>query len=772
MATAEELLSQIDAEIQAKKQPANGADLLSQIDSEIAARSQGQPGKPQTSFLQDMSVLGGEVQDFFTGNDRREFNIPELPNFFMPGYGGSQQLSLARGDLGKLDILREMVGDVPSDVDQFGNVFVQIPEGLNLQGVAPGVYYLDDPGWSPRDIDDIVTTTVLEAAGGAAGLGAANRFAPDSALGRIAGTGAGLAGAAVGQDLLAGEAGSDQGVDFVNATLTGILGGAGEGVGQMAQLVSRLLLKGGAIKNGVITPQGEQALRTMGMSDDQIAALGPNFITEFQRIARKSVNSDDLRNAAIQASAATLPQPVRLSRGDITRDVGQQAFEDAANKGARGQGAYETIQPFREAQNLELQANTGLIQQKLGGGAVNVTNPGEGVAAVQSGLLSGAQAAKSAVSDAYDAAKAAGRAAFDGEIGGQFAKELRREVVDEFGGGLTPGGVPQRLLDDLDGIISPTDGGQVTEVTVRALEEWRKRLNTVSRSRDLAGTTDGAALSLMQNRYERFLDEILDGALVRGDEEAIDLFRNARTLARDFAEKYKDNKIVANLIEVGDDGITLARNPEDALKTIFNSSGLGGKTGAQQALDHIKTLLGEGSPEWLAMKEEAFTRLLRSQNANQMGSDGVQLFSGDRFSSSFNKAMENDRTLMATLFDQEELMLIDQFRRVALAATNRVPGAVNTSNSANDIMRVFMSGFGNNPASRLISSAFMKWVSGPSNSINALTSTLAPPLSMPGSATLLPAIGAAGLLSGQRPAPNVKPGGIDVQGLLSLQGQP
>jgi hypothetical protein len=277
---------------------------------------------------------------------------------------------------------------------------------------------------------------------------------------------------------------------------------------------------------------------------------------------------------------------------------------------------------------------------------------------------------------------------------------------------------------------------------------------------------------MMQNRYERFLDEILDGALVRGDEEAIDLFRNARTLARDFAEKYKDNRIVANLIEVGDDGITLARNPEDALKTIFNSSGLGGKTGAQQALDHIKTLLGEGSPEWLAMKEEAFIRLLRSQNANQIGSDSVQLFSGDRFSSSFNKAMENDRTLMTTIFSQDELMLIDQFRRVASAATNRVPGAVNTSNSTNDIMRVFMSAFGNNPASRLISSAFMKWASGPSNSVNALTSTLAPPLAMPGSATLLPAVGAAGLLSGQRPAPNVKPGGIDVQGLLSLQGQP
>jgi|DEB0MinimDraft_10_1074344.scaffolds.fasta_scaffold08597_2 hypothetical protein len=772
MATAEELLSQIDAEIQAKKQPVNGADLLSQIDNEIAARSQGRPGPPATNFLEDMSVLGGEVSDFFTGDDRREFNIPELPSFFMPEYGGSQQLSLARGDLGKLDILREMVGDIPADVDSFGNVFVEIPEGLSLQGVDPGIYYLDNPGLSPRDVDDIVTTTVLEGAGAVLGLRGANALAPDSKLARIFGAGAGMGGAAVGQDLLAGAAGSDQGVDLVNAALTGVLGGAGEGVGQIAELVSRLFRRGGAIRNGTITPQGESALRSMGLSDDQIAAFGPEFIAEFQRVARKSVNADDLRNAAIQASANTLPQPVRLTRGDITRDVGQQAFEDAANKGARGRGAYETLRPFREAQNLELQANSGLIQQRLGGGTVNVANPGEGVAAVQSGLLARSQAAKSAVNDAYDAAKDAGRAAFDAEIGGQFAKGLRSEVVDEFGGGLTPGGVPQRLLDDLDGIISPAGGGQVTEVTIRALEEWRKRLNTASRSRDLAGTTDGAALSLMKNRYEGFLDQILDGALIRGDETAIDLFRNARTLARDFAEKYKDNKIVANLIEVGDDGITLARNPEEALGTIFNSSGLGGKTGAQQALEHIKTLLGDQSPEWLAMKEEAFIRLLRSQNANQMGSDGIQLFSGDRFSSSFNKAMQDNRTLMSTLFNQDELMLIDQFRRVALAATNRVPGAVNTSNSANEIMRLFMSGFGNNPASRLISSAFMKWASGPSSSVNALISTFPPPLAPPGGATLLPAIGLGGLLSGQRPAPNVREGGIDVQGLLSLPGQP
>lgn len=118
---------------------------------------------------------------------------------------------------------------------------------------------------------------------------------------------------------------------------------------------------------------------------------------------------------------------------------------------------------------------------------------------------------------------------------------------------------------------------------------------------------------------------------------------------------------------------------------IFGTAGLGAKTGAVNSLKSLKSTL---TPDkWNALREEAVIRLFRNQNGNNLNGDMKAIFSGNKFSTAFRTA-NKEPELMRTLFDDGERALLDQFKRVALRATNKPNDAMNPSGTGAELARI------------------------------------------------------------------------------------
>ena len=143
-----------------------------------------------------LASVGQGAKNIVTGDATTEFpEIKELPKALQSAVipqGGmvSNKLALGRDDLRKTDIFRNLFGNVPARLDKFGNSIVTLDDSFAKQyGIDTGDYYLNKPGASRQDVDDIMTTGLTEIyfsrLGGKLGQKVANR------AGKIVGGGGG-----------------------------------------------------------------------------------------------------------------------------------------------------------------------------------------------------------------------------------------------------------------------------------------------------------------------------------------------------------------------------------------------------------------------------------------------------------------------------------------------------------------------------------------------------------------------------------------------------
>ncbi|MCV0371714.1 hypothetical protein [Filomicrobium sp.] len=163
---------------------------------------------------------GEWAADLVTGGSSTEF--PDASEF-LQAYakaGGSQDIQGMRAIMGsgitpdenaQLDILRKSIPGLQVMRDTGGNLMLKTPEMTEFA-------YLNKPGASWRDLDEIGTQTLATMPfGGALGMGA-SKVAQ-------AGIGAGaMGGASLVQDVLAQQQGSDQGFDWIRAGFSAGLG--------------------------------------------------------------------------------------------------------------------------------------------------------------------------------------------------------------------------------------------------------------------------------------------------------------------------------------------------------------------------------------------------------------------------------------------------------------------------------------------------------------------------------------------------------------------
>ena len=330
------------------------------------------PRKGSTQPIPAPGVLE-RIADQFTGSRRTEF--PEAGEFApalervarergtATTYSATPHqralgLSSVTPDVNaQLDILKKHIPNLETRQDAHGNVMLRAPgEGVN------DWTYLNAPGLSRRDAEELATQTVLTAPLlGAVGAG--------STLFRRALIAAGLMGGGeVAKDLTATAAGSEQGVDPTRAGIVAGVGGAlapgvptaiASTVSNAASVPFRPLAS--AVR-GLVNPEREAA-RRVGTAEVRDRAAGTAQLTP-----------------ADEAMAAQTGQP--LTTVDYGGDTSRALARSAANTSPEGRGVIDRALGPR----FETQSERGgdFLRQLVGppanahaaGQAINQARPG------------------------------------------------------------------------------------------------------------------------------------------------------------------------------------------------------------------------------------------------------------------------------------------------------------------------------------------------------------------------------------------------------------
>jgi hypothetical protein len=228
--------------------------------------------------------------------------------------------------------------------------------------------------------------------------------------------------------------------------------------------------------------------------------------------------------------------------------------------------------------------------------AAGQTTKGELLPGVQAKIQAQRQLAKDESNALYKAARQ-DDAAVRIESVRPFKNIARRALMDDDQFGLTQLDIDampvvKRRLAEVDQIANLPDG---SAVKLNAMEAWRKRLN---KKFDSADATQNGALNVLKNQYDAYRDALFNADMVRGSTEAIEKWKRATASRKAYFEKYKDEKVIR---ELGEKEAT----PEEIKSWIMGASAVGAKAKAGSLVRKIKGIVGENSPEFAALRQEA-----------------------------------------------------------------------------------------------------------------------------------------------------------------------
>jgi len=600
----------------------------------------------------------GEVKDVFTGEKRREFDLPELgtsgpsvPPFSPESMRMLGAYATTNDPKGIADIATKTLKGATQKTDKFGNPIVTF-EGKD--------YYVNRPGLSEADVFKFTADLPQYAPATAAGLAV-----PGRVVGAMA-TGAGYGATSLAQDKASQALGSEQPASMEGAAGAAVGGAAARFIDpELSALVARMVPRPGAVDAaGNLTPRGREMVTELGLDPDM---LGQAFTARFGQLARRSA---DPKAAANLAEAQTLPVPVPLRQGQVSGSPSEQMFENLSRKGTYGPVAERVIAGSEATQREALEGNVQAIQNRLGGGTAA---PGDGGRVAQEQLAKMAAAEKTQVGAAYDKARAT-FGALPSEYVGQMNQSMRNAVGEAHN--LEGLARTNAVLNDFNKIAS-TEGDAST--FVRNLFDWRQRATAAK----AAGGEEAVAINKAIREFDKSMDAAIGDAIVRGDDQAIDAFKTAIAKNREYAGRFKGGDLVELLTaKEPRGGVTqLVVPPDQAANVIFGSKKVFGGTNTARDLARMKQLLGPDSEEWGKLREEAWLRLVRGGEGQVDPMTGSRAFSGAKFAGTLDNALRDQADLMRTLFTQDELNLMNQFKRVAARTTGSVKGGDNYSNT-------------------------------------------------------------------------------------------
>jgi hypothetical protein len=418
----------------------------------------------------------------------------------------------------------------------------------------------------------------------------------------------------------------------------------------------------------VLLAQAQAHLRSMGV--DGLPSTGQQSL---EAMLGKGAHPAD---AATTAAASSLPNPVRLSRGQMSGEAAQQWQETQALKGARGPGAEMVSKGFRSDQQQTLRQNLQDIASRIGGG--RAIDPGQGGAMASDALNSSRDVQHAAMKAAYGAAESAKNPAVLHSYDASAAVGAVKQAI----GNYDPLRIPAvaRELDRLEDMSANKQG-----MDARDLFQVRARLTALRASND--GVEASAAGHAVKALDAEIHTAVSDG-LLTGDPATVDLWRKAIGERREFGQLFQGGDLVERLTarEPRSGRMQLAVDPHDASNVILGRSALGfvGRKNLYRDLNTMKDRLGASSPAWNGIRGEVFQRLA---NTAARTVDGSAQFDGERFQTIWREFKKDDPQLLSSLYSGDEQSLIDRFAGVAAKVT-RNPSAAGVGGVAGSMHQI------------------------------------------------------------------------------------
>lgn len=361
--------------------------------------------------------------------------------------------------------------------------------------------------------------------------------------------------------------------------------------------------------------------------------------------------------------AASLPVPVPVTKGDVTRDFAQQRFEKETAK------LPETGKPLRERQADKTEAILknfdDFVDQTGASGDLEARSVGK---SVTDPIIEKATKAKEEIQGAYKKARDAGETE---ELVGTDAivDKLNEMQASKENAGVI--GAAENQLVRLGGAARDGDGRLIPgQISLNDLEEVRKTIS--------ANGGKDATNAHFSGQLKAAIDVATDG---KGGE----LYKAARKLHQTYAAEFKNQGVIRDLIGLKK-GTT---DRKTALADVFDRSVLNATREDLQAVKATLNGAGEkGVQAWNDLRGKTLEWLKERATSNTARDErGNPVISAAKLDGAVKRLDADGR--LEELFGKQGAQQLRDVNDLAKDVYTAPPGAVNTSNTASVLMTAF-----------------------------------------------------------------------------------
>ena len=243
---------------------------------------------------------------------------------------------------------------------------------------------------------------------------------------------------------------------------------------------------------------------------------------------------------------ANLSARIPLTRGDVTQDVNIQSFEDEVLQGLHGPQAQARLQSFRNQQDQALRANVEEIQRGVTGRPLAATQEEAGLGAAQAvtAVQRAERTSREIVNQAYENAKALD-ASVDGDALQALGPRVRSDLINE---GFDVVEMPNlsKRIDEISNLKLVDD--KLSDATLNNIEVLRKRINKNIQTAQRSDPSEAQALRILKRQLDTHVEEAFNEGLIRGNSEAIDVWRKARELRTQFGQDFNEDAVIRKIV--------------------------------------------------------------------------------------------------------------------------------------------------------------------------------------------------------------------------------
>ncbi|MCJ2085504.1 hypothetical protein MKK88_05780 [Methylobacterium sp. E-005] len=453
--------------------------------------------------------------------------------------------------------------------------------------------------------------------------------------------------------------------------------------------------------NGTLDPTSDEAIRRATEGAMLISPVGAGTAT-----ARGGVTAI---KALSPAAADAERLGVRFSAGQRTMDPAILSREDAMMGGALGDEAQKVAQDFRAGQRQDMLNAAGGIEAAAGRGQADLARNQDAGQIVTDAVQQAAADAKAGYKAKYDTAFAQDGsldpAVFTGRpasteahpnpamplpgpaaVPDAYAAPMSRRITDALVSApdpviidpvLTP--AAHRALGTLDNIDNlklgsigqPGAADDVVGINLRGVDQARRQLAAHAKAA-AANPADQRAVRSIIDQFDNQVQTAMENGMFSGSDEALGALKDARQAYASYRRTFTPQGAGDDVGRAMNTIINRDATPEQVANLLYSGTKVGQNANSVRLADRLKGVIGEESPEWSAIRQGAWQRVLgpMEQSPQRAATRILDFVNGDGQSLAKRLFSDTERQHMTTLAN-------------VIKATAAPAGTANTSQSGN-----------------------------------------------------------------------------------------